>query len=272
MTTTEVMCGEADADGPSGEYVAGEHLCQVRVDPLDLSSDGYYLTTFHVPDHIAGERAIVTSFLEKVTFGPTMEEIDQLSADYSQQGPYALAVWLERDLARPISSHRAHFRKHLHPRAVESYIYGIPGPRPCERDARFRRFAFTYMDVEISRGSGSPADHTGAPYTKMRIETVQIGGVNHWVVKFGDHIRTILSSPLEIYSPPSRSQMQGGGPSGDTVALPDGQYTLCNVEEVVGNQIGGTTFEDIGNYAFQILVGATCDSSYTVSSLFLLLN
>jgi hypothetical protein len=266
VSTTEVICGEADADGPSNEYVAGETLCQVRVDPLDLSSDAYYLTTFYVPDHINDERAIVASFLEKVTFGPTMAEINQLHTSYSQQGPYALASWLHSNLARPIESHRAKFRKHLTPRAVESYIYGIPGPRPCEKDARFRRFAFTYMDVEISRGSSSPADNTGAPYTKMKIETVQIDGVPHYVVKFGDHIRTILNSPLQYYSEADRS-----GPSGDLVTLPDGQYTLCNAEEVVGNQIGGTTFEEIGNYAFQILVDATCDSSYTVSSCLLLL-
>ncbi len=253
-STTEVTCGEADADGGS-EYQLGDRLCQIKLDPpLELTHDGYYLTSFQVDDNLADERAIVASFLEKVTFGPTAEEINQLHTQYSQQGPMALALWLKQNLEKPITSHRAQFRKALHPRAVESYIYGIPGPRPCERDARFRRFAFTYTDVEISRGSSSPADHTGAPYTKMQIETIQIDGENHWAVKFGDHIRTILSSPMEYYSEASRS-----GPSGDVLTLPDGQYTLCNAEEVAGNQIGGTTFD----YAFQILVGATCSSSYT---------
>jgi len=266
VSTTEVICGEAGLDGLP-EYQAGETLCQVKLDPpLDLTNDGYYLTTFQVGDNIKDEKAIVATFLEKVTFGPTTEEINKLHAQYTQQGPYALAKWLKDNLAKPISSHRAQFRKHLHPRAVESYIYGIPGPRPCERDARFRRFAFTYMDVEISRGRNSPADHTGAPYTKMKIETIQIEGVTHWAVKFGDHVRTVLSSPLEYFSGGSRS-----GPSGDLITLPDGQYTLCNAEEVVGNQFGETTLEQMGNYAFQILVGAECSSSYTVSLLLLLI-
>eukprot|EP00984_Skeletonema_dohrnii_P033852 scaffold31839_cov78-Skeletonema_dohrnii-CCMP3373.AAC.1 len=97
----------------------------------------------------------------------------------------------------------------------------------------------------------------------MKIETIQIEEVDHWAVKFGDDVRTVLSSPLKYYSGGSRS-----GPSGDLVTLPDGQYTLCNAEEVVGNQLGETqfgetTFEQMGNYAFQILVGAECSSSYT---------
>lgn len=253
-STTEVICGEADADGGS-EYQIGDHLCQIKLDPpLEITHDGYYLTSYQVSDHLANERAIVASFLEKVTFGPTEQEIDRLHTQYIQQGPMALAVWLEHNLAKPITSHRAQFRKALHPRAAESYIYGIPGPRPCERDARFRRFAFTYTDVEISRGSGSPADHTGAPYTKMQIETIQIDGVDHWAVKFGDHVRTILSNPMEYYSGAGRN-----GPSGDVLTLPDGQYTLCNAEEIAGEQIGGRTID----YALQILVGTTCSSSYT---------
>eukprot|EP00985_Skeletonema_marinoi_P027553 scaffold22855_cov73-Skeletonema_marinoi.AAC.1 len=92
----------------------------------------------------------------------------------------------------------------------------------------------------------------------MKIETIQIEGVTHWAVKFGDDVRTVLSSPLEYFSGGSRS-----GPSGDLVTLLDGQYTLCNAEEVVGNQFGETTLDQMGNYAFQILVGAECSSSYT---------
>ncbi len=253
-STTEVICGEADADGGS-EYQLGDHLCQIKLDPpLDLTDDGYYLTSYQVDDNLKDERAIAASFLEKVTFGPTEQEIEQLHSQYSQQGPMALATWLKQNLEKPITSHRAQFRKALHPRAVESYIYGIPGPRPCERDARFRRFAFTYMDVEMSRGYSSPADHTGAPYTKMKIETIQIDGVDHWAVKFGDHLRTILSTPMEYYSGADRN-----GGNGDLITLPDGQYTLCNAEEIAGEQLGEMTI----NYALQILVGAVCNSSYT---------
>jgi len=117
------------------------------------------------------------------------------------------------------------------------------------------------MDVEISRGSSSTADNTGHPYTKMKIETIQINGVNHWKVKFGDQLRTVLSTPLKYYNDNNRYF----DPSGAVTDLPDGEYTLCNAEEVVGSKIGDTTFEDIGTYSFQILVGAKCMSSYTVS-------
>lgn len=262
VSTTKIICGTADSAPDGNGYTPGDFLCQITLDPpLSEYNDGYYLTTFAVPDTLKDERAIVANFLEKVTFGPTMEEINNLYSQYQGNGPMALARWLKNALAKPITSHRVEFRKRLHPRAVESYIYGIPGPRPCERDARFRRFAFTYMDVEISRGSASPADNTGHPYTKMKIETIQINGVNHWAVKFGDHLRTVLTSPMQYYNENSNYF----DPNGAVTNLPDDEYTLCNAEEVMGSNIGDTTFEDIGTYSFQILVGAKCTSSYTVS-------
>jgi len=196
-------------------------------------------------------------------------EIDRLADRYQSDGPIALANWLHNIMNNvPISSHRAHFRSKLHPRAVESYQYAIRGPRPCEAHARFRRFAFTYMDCEISRGSSSPADNTGLPFTQMKIETIDIGGVAHYAVKFGDDLRTILDAPLEYYAPGSGvSSIRGPSVDDTLTVLPDGSYTICNVEEVMGNQVGDTSFDVIGNYALQILVGASCTSSYTVSLL-----
>ena len=228
-----------------------------------MGHDGYYLTTYSVMDATyTTNEAIASNFLERITFGPTMEEIKSLGRWYSQEGPYALAEHLRRNLQNvPISSHRAEFRKRLHPRAVESYLYGIPGPsRPCEVNARYRRFAFSYMDVELSRGRNTAAGNTGAPFTRMSIETVDIEGTDYHVVKFGDHVRTVLSEPLEYYTEASRF-----GPSGNLVTLADGEYTLCNAEEFVGNTVGDVSIENSGNYAFQILVGEQCSSSFTVS-------
>ena len=210
------------------------------------------------------------------------DEIAALANEYQSSGPISLAKWLQNKFNVPISSHRAYFRSKLHPRAVESYQYSILGPRPCEAGARFRRFAFTYMDCELSRGYSDPADNTGQPYTQMKIETIDINGNTHYAVKFGDDVRTIIDSPLQYYE-------------GDTLTdLGVGSYTICNIEEVMvskisgfvlmhplscltfnpyhlisgkGNQIGDTSFDQIGNYAFQILVGDSCTSSYTVSSL-----
>ena len=104
------------------------------------------------------------------------------------------------------------------------------------------------------------AGSTGAPYTRMMVETVPIDGVDKTVIKFGSHVRTVLDEPLKYYTEANRH-----GPSGDLVPLEDGMYTLCNVEEVVGNMMGDVSMEDIGDYAFQILVGEVCSSSFTVS-------
>lgn len=43
------------------------------------------------------------------------------------------------------------------------------------------------------------------------------------------------------------------------MTLPDGKYTICSVEEVVGTRIGGVEYD----HQFQVLVGDVCESSYT---------
>ena len=112
----------------------------------------------------------------------------------------AVATWVHEQLSMEPSSHQKYFRERMNPRAVESYLYGIPGPKACEMNARFRRFAFTYMDVALSRGDQSNAGNDGHPYTTMSITNdVTINGVNYTVVKFGEDIRTVLQSPLEYY-------------------------------------------------------------------------
>ena len=80
-------------------------------------------------------------------------------------------------------------------------------------DARFRRFAFTYQDVELSRGSNSPAGNNGHPYTTMTVQSV--GG--HTVLKFGGEVRTVLSTPLRY-----------ADDSGMDVDLPDADVSMHN--------------------------------------------
>jgi hypothetical protein len=118
------------------------------------------------------------------------------------------------------------------------------------KNARFRRFAFTYKDLELSRGnSGYWAGNTGLPFTPVEIQTLTLGGVNYYSIGFGGEIRTILNNPLQYEE------------RGSNVILTDGNYTICHVEEVVGNQIGNYTF--VESVQFQLLVGDLCTSSYT---------
>lgn len=227
---TSVLCGQSELDGPPdvrgvNQYSQGDYLCQITITrPLAQTHVGYYLTTFvdaNLPGVVANRRA-AARFLERATWGPTWEEITALEAQIDADGNKALANWVSDQVQLPPTSHRAFFRRRLNPRSVESYQYGIT-TGPCDANARFRRFAFTYKDVELSRGHGGGiAGSTGHPYTPMKIETV--GG--NTVVKFGDDIRTVLDQPLQYVE------------DGANVTLTDGSYTLCMAEEVVGLEIG----------------------------------
>ena len=132
---------------------------------------------------------------------PELGEIQDLGNKITNNGyTKAVATWVHEQLSMQPSSHQKYFRERMNPRAVESYMYGIPGPKACEKNARFRRFAFTYMDVALSRGMQSNAGNNGHPYTPMNVENdVTIDGVNYTVIKFGGDVRTVLQSPLEYY-------------------------------------------------------------------------
>jgi hypothetical protein len=84
--------------------------------------------------------------------------------------------------------------------------------------------------------------------TPVEIETVSVGGVDHYALKFGGEIRTVLPSPLQYED------------NGSMVTLTDGKYTICYLEEVVGYNNGVVIDEGI---QFQLLVNDLCTSSYT---------
>ena len=125
-----------------------------------------------------------------------MEEINELATSITNVGyTKAVASHIHNQVSLPPTSHKKYFRERLSPRAVESYQYGIPGPKACEVNAHYRRFSFTYMDVELSRGSTSNAGNTGHPYTPLTITTEG----SYTVLSFGGEVRTVLSTPLEYY-------------------------------------------------------------------------
>ena len=89
--------------------------------------------------------------------------------------------------------------------------------------------------------------------TPIEIQTVSVGGVDHYALKFGGEIRTVLPSPLQY------EQIAGDG-STSLVSLPDGSYTICYLEEVVGYNNGQVNNEGV---QFKLLVDDLCTSSYT---------
>ena len=84
--------------------------------------------------------------------------------------------------------------------------------------------------------------------TPVEIETVNVGGVDHYALKFGGEIRTVLPAPLQYEE------------NGVNITLADGSYTICYLEEVIGYNDGLVENEGI---QFQLLVNDLCTSSYT---------
>ena len=246
ISYTAVKCGEASDAGSS--YNAGDYLCEVDVPVLAADNVGYFLTSWE--DGVASDRRIAARFLERASWGAKWDEIINLENEVASDGKKALAQWVMTQQSLQPSSHRKFFRERLNPRTLESYQYGIPGPKACEKNARYRRFAFTYLDLELSRGtSGYWGGNTGLPFTPVEIETISVGGVNHYAIKFGGEIRTILPSPLQYQE------------NGAIVTLADGSYTICHVEEVVSDKTKEISFTT--SIQFQLLVGDLCTSSYT---------
>ena len=226
--------------------------CQVTIPPLREINEGYYLTLFD--EEYSNSMTRSSRFLEHTSFGATYEEIQSLASQIDLHDNYALAQYVHDQIYNtPITSHRAYFRRHLNPRAVESYVYGTPGPKACEKYAKFRRFAFTYKDVELSRGFTSSAGGTGLPMTPMEYIT-QPSPTNaeetYYIIKFQGEIRTILSSPLRYEDA-----------SGTKRALQDGNYTICSVEETMGTKLGNNNYD----WTFQLYINGNdrCYSSYT---------
>ena len=151
-----------------------------------------------------------------------MEEIEQLGNEITTNGyTKALAEWTHNQASLPPTSHRAYFRKFLNPRAVQSNQARIPGPLACDMNARFRSFAFTYLDVQLSRGGNKGT--VGAPFTPMKVVTEG----SYTVIKFGDDVRTVLSEPLEYYSGTETESFEDTPIlEGPTTTLPDGMVSF----------------------------------------------
>ena len=246
-------------DGRAWQLTAGAYLSTTTLtcdgaeeecimSGLDGIEGEYYLTSYHRPS--VSSDVLAARFLERTTFGPKLEEIQSLSASIStlgadDDGREALAAYTHNQIYdTPISSHRAYYRRHLVPRTTSSYPYALAGPHPCDQNSRWRRFAFTTKDVELSRFSQSKASGDAPfgwdwnPFYKVRFEewTSPSDGNVYYLVKYGKWIRTVLdalpggqlmdtASPLDKYARID-------------VTLKTGvDYTLCDVMEFVGTSM-----------------------------------
>ena len=234
LSTTTLTC-----DGAEEECI---------ISGLDGIEGEYYLTSYHRPS--VSSDVLAARFLERTTFGPKVEEIQSLSASIStlgtdDDGREALAAYTHNQIYdTPISSHRAYYRRHLVPRTTSSFPYALAGPHPCDQNSRWRRFAFTTKDVELSRFSQSKANGDAPfgwdwnPFYKVRFEewTSPSDGNVYYLVKYGKWIRTVLDAL------PGGQLMDTANPSDkyariDVTLQTDVDYTLCDVMEFIGTSM-----------------------------------
>ena len=112
-------------------------------------------------------RQEISRFLHKTTFGPRPQDLDALEAAHadimasgltsSQAMSKLQTEWIESQMdpstftSGSFSSLRKYWRQRVNARAFEVYRIGEAGPAPCEKNSRWRKFAFTKYDVQSAR-------------------------------------------------------------------------------------------------------------------------
>ncbi len=194
------LCGEAAAAGDA--FVAGEYLCEVTL-PMtsSVSPTGdfvavdapYYLTYY---ERTLTARNELSRFLQKTTFGPTSDELDALEAalaaiEQSEGLTRAEAMaqlqteWVAAQMdptnfsTGKFTSLREYYRKRLNPKTAETYRIGESGPEPCARHSRWRKYAFTYNDLQNSQYLRWGNVELGGSFQSMTPHKVEIETVEY---------------------------------------------------------------------------------------------
>ena len=156
----------------------------------------------------------VSRFLERATYGP--RRIDLSSWNMTMNIKEGMVQWVKDQINnKGLTSHREYFRKRLNPHMIETYKIGVPGPQACERNSRWRRFAFTNHDAQMSNV---------AKKFYLEIEPVTVNGITAYVLSYAGEIRTVIYDKLVLDEDPSvELDMTGGTP-----------YTICWAADVVG--------------------------------------
>ena len=214
-------CGEASNAGTN--FIVGEYLCEVTlpttskknvtdVTVSDYINLPYYLTFYKRSLTVRNE---ISRFLQKNTFGPTAVELDALETRYqalksggdnsSTTLSHAMAMeklqveWVVNQMnplnftSGKFTSLREYWRRRLNPRKQETYRIGDAGPHPCEKHSRWRKFAFTHVDVQNSK--------------MLRWGTFSLGGANQTqrghriTVERVTYAGTPAAAPISVSAP-----------------------------------------------------------------------
>ena len=167
----EYLCGEAGNSGTN--FDEGDYLCEATLPMTSkILGDGtfsefnaaYFMTYFERSSTVRNE---LSRFLQKTTFGPTSDELDALESAFadimasaSSQVTHSEAMtqlqteWTAAQMdpstfsTGKFTSLREYWRKRLNPRTAETYRIGESGPPACDKNSRWRKYAFTHNDVQ----------------------------------------------------------------------------------------------------------------------------
>ena len=214
-------------DGRDWETVAGKHSTLVytcssgscSVTLPDVSEAKYYMSAYKYT--LTGPQSWAR-FMEKATFGPTTQAIAAQSGDFTTT---AMASWIATQVDTPPSSHRQYFRRHLNPRQLEVYKYGVSGPHACDSGSYWRKFAFTRKDKIMSIGP-IKSDWPMMMHN-VTLESRTVSGVTKWAWVYAGHVRTMMNDQPKYTN--------GDYTVGEVI--PEGTYDVCDVDEFAGSMI-----------------------------------
>lgn len=124
-------------------FTCKDGACTVEL-PILEGKAKYQLTTFDAPSTYSSSEDTAAKFLERATFGATMTEIKTMDNGTNVHVSYA--NWIEEQMATvPLTSHREFYRRRMNSRfEVASPVSAVT--HPCQKGARYRKFAFTQKD------------------------------------------------------------------------------------------------------------------------------
>jgi hypothetical protein len=137
-------------EASSGDFSTLAWSCTIAhctVDlPILLSGSKYRVTSFSPPEIFRDDgRDEVARFLEQATFGITQSDVSYFDTNNLLR---SIGEWIkEQQDVVPITSHRAFFRKRSNAR-METATRNGPVTHPCQKDATYRRFAFSMKDSD----------------------------------------------------------------------------------------------------------------------------
>lgn len=200
--------------GPNAEleWTCETGTCNVTVVPG--ADDRYFITSYALT---LSDKEKAARFLEMVTFGPTTSLINDI-IEATGDIAFKMAKFVEEQVNSSVSSHREYFRKRLNQRSLETYKYGVSGPRPCEENSRWRRFAFTSRDMAI-----------GNKGYRVDITHVTDDTTTAYVLSYMGSVRTVLYEPLRYFvnfwSTTNNSTLE---------LPPRDDFEFCKVEDIEG--------------------------------------